>query len=86
MEYPGDKQEHKGSGLHFKPHMASDAMRQVVEEAAADIANSAAASFPIVVCAGWNARATDQTDELFALRHLCDAQDWKTFKVAAFQH
>lgn len=77
---------YKSKGLHFKPSMASDAMCKVVEEAAADIANSAGDSFPIIVCAGWNARDRDHIDELFALRHLCDAQDWKAFKVAAFQH
>ena len=59
-------------------------MCKVVEEAAADVANSGDC-FRIIVCAGWNARERDHIDELFALRHLCDAQDWKAFKVAAFQ-
>ena len=60
-------------------------MCKVVEEAAADVANSGDC-FRIIVCAGWNARERDHIDELFALRHLCDAQDWKAFKVAAVQH
>lgn len=65
---------------------ARAAMCHVVERAAADIANAAGGSSPITVCASWNARDTDQIDELLALRHLCGAQDCKAFKVAAFQH
>ena len=74
---------YKGRTLHFKAAVASTAMQTVVQVALQDFP---AERFPVLVCAGWNVSEKEHIDEMLALRHLCDAQDWKSFKVAVFQH
>ena len=74
---------YKGRTWHFKAAVASTAMQTVVQVALQDFP---AERFPVLVCAGWNVSEKEHIDEMLALRHLCDAQDWKSFKVAVFQH
>ena len=74
---------YRGKTLHFKPDVASTAMQAVVHAALQDFP---AERFPVLVCAGWNVSEKEHIDEMLALSHLCDAQDWKSFKVAVFQH
>ena len=74
---------YKGRTLHFKAAVASTVMQTVVQVALQDFP---AERFPVLVCAGWNVSEKEHIDEMLALRHLCDAQDWKSFKVAVFQH